>query len=69
MKRWLDVRFLERTSEAREPESADEGRADVPCERGYFRFWVNGLNRSRGRALRPAAGPCQQWMERWERLA
>ncbi len=27
------------------------------------------LNRSRGRALRPAAGPCQQWMERWERLA
>jgi hypothetical protein len=28
--------------------------------------WVTGLNRSRGRALRRAAWPCQQWMERWE---
>src|ERR1700737_4238012 len=27
-----------------------------------------GLNRSRGRALRRAAWPCQQWMERWQRL-
>src|SRR6266851_4497867 len=27
-------------------------------------IWVNGLNRSRGRALRRAAWPCQQWMER-----
>ena len=26
------------------------------------------LNRSRGRALRRAAWPCQQWMERWEPL-
>jgi hypothetical protein len=31
-------------------------------------FRANGLNRSRGRALRRAAWPCQQWMERWERL-
>src|SRR5665648_161078 len=31
-------------------------------------FCANGLNRSRGRALRRAAWPCQQWMERWERL-
>jgi hypothetical protein len=29
---------------------------------------AKGLNRSRGRALRRAAWPCQQWMERWERL-
>ena len=29
---------------------------------------ANGLNRSRGRALRRAAWPCQQWMERWERV-
>ena len=27
-----------------------------------------GLNRSRGRALRRAAWPCQQWIERWERV-
>src|SRR5664280_1669078 len=27
-----------------------------------------GLNRSRGRALRRAAWPCQQWMERWSVL-
>jgi hypothetical protein len=31
-------------------------------------FCATGLNRSRGRALRRAAWPCQQWMERWERL-
>src|ERR1700730_14439846 len=29
---------------------------------------ARGLNRSRGRALRRAAWPCQQWMERWQRL-
>ena len=29
---------------------------------------ANGLNRSRGRALRRAAWPCQQWMERWSVL-
>jgi len=34
----------------------------------YVCFRANGLNRSRGRALRRAAWPCQQWMERWERL-
>jgi hypothetical protein len=31
-------------------------------------FGANGLNRSRGRALRRAAWTCQQWMERWQRL-
>jgi hypothetical protein len=29
---------------------------------------AKGLNRSRGRALRRAAWPCQQWMERWSVL-
>jgi hypothetical protein len=34
----------------------------------HFRKVPKGLNRSRGRALRRAAWPCQQWMERWSVL-
>jgi hypothetical protein len=45
-----------------QPSSSHRGRVAFTWKGTY------GLNRSRGRALRRAAWPCQQWMERWQRL-
>jgi hypothetical protein len=50
-----DVRF---TSTNRHPETETSGPKSAI-----------GLNRSRGKALRRAAWPCQQWTARWERLS